>query len=147
MTASSKIVVTRAESSFTTPIVLTDAYDLATQVVLAVPYFPGYGIPFPTITGRLSIIRVYGSVKDAAATELSSIVTFDQLGERPWLTEATGAITTSPLGGGNWTCGINVDQLFVYSWTDAGPSGTISIFLKTNVQTATITHVHFVYQE
>lgn len=147
MTARTGLIVSRAESTFTTPIVLTNVYDVATRITLQVPYFPGYGIPFPTMTGKLSVIRAYGSVKDAAATELSCIVTFDQLGAKPWLTEEMGAITTSPLGAGSWTCGIKIDELFAYSWQDADPSGTITIFLKTNNQTATITHLHFVYQE
>tara|TARA_R110000822_G_scaffold190422_2_gene329161 strand:+ start:2282 stop:2731 length:450 start_codon:yes stop_codon:yes gene_type:complete len=149
MTAKSGKVVTRLTAAQTVPLVITNVYSLPTKIDIPVPYFPGPGIPFPTLSGKFSVLRIYGSVKDAAATSLFVTTTFDQAGLVPWLEESSAAITVSPFGGagGSWTCGIKLDELFVLNWKDLDANGTFSIFLKTNNQTATVTDVHFLYEE
>jgi len=121
--------------------VFTNAYTLGKQKNLVVPTEPG----LDGITGRVSVIRLDGTVHDPAAKTVYVIVTYDQAGTHVWLEERSVDITHAPFGTG-WGAVITYESL-VRLLPSECPEGTISIFVKTDNATATCNEARFLWEE
>ena len=124
-----------------TSTVFTNAYTLGRQKNLVVPSEPG----LDGITGRVSVIRLDGTVKDPAAKTVFVTVTYDQAGTHVWLEEQSVNITAAPFGTG-WGAVIKYESLARVLPSEC-PEGTISIFVKTDNATATCSEARFLWEE
>lgn len=120
---------------------LTTAYQLTARKDLLVPVSPG----LDGITGRISCVRLFGLSHSSSTKAISIIVTYDQAGTNPWLSEKTVDITPAPFGVGQWGALITYEVLGRLIPTEC-PEGTISVFMKVDSGTATCNDCHFLWE-
>lgn len=121
--------------------VITSAYSLLTRIDLPIPIDP---VPNNALKGMLGAVKVIGPVKDPAAKTMDVIITYNQAGTDVLFGQETATITDAPVGGG-WGFHIDYGSLML-TYPKDHPEGTISIFMRTNNSTATVSDVHFIWE-